>query len=127
LFGVNRLVLLIAVVFAGCGLFNFKYKVADLNSQAQELEREITRIQCDVKILSAELRYLTAPKRLQRLANRHMILDKTEVNRLFSLSEFKTRLNGRAHTVRVDPLQNLLVKVSAPKPKKLSATDARGQ
>jgi cell division protein FtsL len=127
LFGVNRLVLLVAVVFAGCGLFNFKYKVADLNSQAQGLEREIARTQCDIKILSAELRYLTAPKRLQRLASRHMVLDKTEVNRLFSLSEFKARLNGRARIVRVDPLQSLLVKVSAPKPKKLLATDARGQ
>jgi hypothetical protein len=114
LFGTNRAVLfsVFVAVFMGCGLFEFKYKVASLNSQARKLEKEITQTQCNIKILSAELQYLTTPKRLQSLANRHFSLDKAEVNQLFSLREVKDYFEGKTPTVERDSLQSLLTKAS---------------
>ncbi len=114
--GANRLNLFFAlsIVMIACGLFCFKYKVADMNAEALKLEQEIVKTRNNIKILCAELKYLSNPERLQVLAFRHLKINQKTVGQLISIGDFKSNIiNAKSNETAInhDELQGILVKI----------------
>lgn len=70
----STLVWLALATAAGIGLFQVKYKVAALEGDLGQINREILRDQEAVHVLAAEWSFLNEPARLSDLAHRYLAL-----------------------------------------------------
>ncbi|NSM56922.1 hypothetical protein HET73_06210 [Wolbachia endosymbiont of Atemnus politus] len=79
--------------FSIVGLFKVKLYVQSLNAELIKIKREINLVQSDIKVLQAEWSYLSNPKRLANLIDRHL-----KNNSLIVASQVKNldSLNGRS-------------------------------
>ena len=68
----STLILMLLTVVVGTGLFLVKYRVQSLEEELQGLNRGIASDRQAIHVLKAEWSYLNDPKRLRKLAGRHL-------------------------------------------------------
>ena len=66
------------IIAAGYCLFAIKVEVQDLGYQFANVNNQLEKERSDLSILKAEFAYLTSPKLLKALANKHLAL--SEIN-----------------------------------------------
>ncbi len=66
------LALILGAVF---GLYQVKYQVREVKSQADQLQTDLTKEYDALHVLRAEWTYLNRPERLQKLVERHLKLE----------------------------------------------------
>ncbi|MDR2548173.1 MAG: hypothetical protein LBC34_01560 [Rickettsiales bacterium] len=85
--------------FSITGLFKVKLHVQSLNEELKKIKREISLAQSDIKVLKAEWSYLSNPKRLANLMDRHL-----KNNSFILASQVKNldSLNGRSALAQLE-------------------------
>jgi len=68
----STLILVLLTVAVGTGLFLVKYRVQGLEEELQGLNRDIASDRQAIHVLKAEWSHLNDPKRLSKLAGRHL-------------------------------------------------------
>ena len=77
------------LVLIGFCVSRVKYEVVFLKNKLKEIEQQIEKYQDDIKVYAAEWSYLNDPKRLKRLATKHLPnLRPTENKQITSLDAF---------------------------------------
>ncbi len=77
--------------FAACGVYAFKGRVQDLESELRRVERAIDREQFEIKRLEAEWATLSEPARLARLAEEKLDLAPAKPRQISSLDDIPLR------------------------------------
>jgi cell division protein FtsL len=72
-------VLCLVTVF---GLFTVKDNVMTLKTELQEVKKQVQNEEDAIHILKAELAYLGSPERIQKLAEKHLNLEKPKVTQM---------------------------------------------
>lgn len=66
------------------GLFTVKDNVMTLKVELQEVKKQVQNEEDAIRILKAELAYLGSPERIQKLAEKHLNLEKPKVTQMIS-------------------------------------------
>jgi cell division protein FtsL len=64
------------------GLFTIKDSVVTLRLELEEVKKQVRNEEDTIRILKAELAYLGSPERIQKLANKYLILEKPKVTQI---------------------------------------------
>lgn len=73
------------------GLYEVKYEVQSLERQYGELSRDLFREQDATHVLKAEWSYLSRPRRVQKLAQRFLILRPTTASQIAHFHDLPVR------------------------------------
>ncbi|MFK7968474.1 MAG: cell division protein FtsL [Rickettsiaceae bacterium] len=65
-----------------CSLFSIKDSVVTLKSELQEVRKQVQNEEDAIRILKAELAYLSSPERIQKLASKYLTLEKPKVTQM---------------------------------------------
>lgn len=76
-------------------IYQIKHKVLILETQMQNMNREIIRTNENIHILKAEWGYLNQPKRLQALSQKYLQLRSVASTQIASYKTFPTLLASR--------------------------------
>jgi cell division protein FtsL len=71
----------IALIVIGIGVSLIKYEVVFLRKNLKTIQQENARMRDDIRVLAAEWSYLNSPKRLEKLAQKHLPDMKPIVNK----------------------------------------------
>ncbi len=81
----STLLVCVVTTLIGCGLFQLKYEVMNLENQHKKINREIRASEESVSVLKAEWAHLTSPVSLQTMARKHLGVDTVAPKQLVSL------------------------------------------
>lgn len=85
--------LIVAVI---AGLFGLKYKVTSLEDEHRQINNVIRTKTNSIRILKAEYNYLSNPKRMRELAQKHTQLRPIHSSQIFGFEEIRfARTGGR--------------------------------
>lgn len=87
-----NIIWMITLVAFGLGLYQVKYTVRDLRSNADSLEAELLKEQESLHVLKAEWAHLASPERLQTLADKYLILVPASGQQLATNATIKAKL-----------------------------------
>lgn len=76
-----------AACLAGTALFHTSQDVQDARIELRQVETEIAKEKDSIRVLQAEWNYLNRPERLEKLAKKHLDLERTPGERLVALSD----------------------------------------
>jgi len=92
----STLLLFLLTVAVGTGLFLVKYRVQGLEDQLQGLNKNIATDRQAIHVLKAEWSHLNDPKRLKKLAGRHLDMIPIAVGQVTTRRGLAARLPERA-------------------------------
>lgn len=76
-----------AACLAGTALFHTSQDVQDARIELRQVEADIAKEKDSIRVLQAEWNYLNRPERLEKLAKKHLDLERTPGERLVKLSD----------------------------------------
>jgi len=123
----------LTVMISTASVYNLKQATYDLEEKKRDISAQILKDRQAIKVLKAEMAYLSRPDRLERLSRRHLVLDATQNEQLVGdFNELTVRGDVQMANLPVDNFQLLLprqkpnpltfVKISE---KQKKATDVR--
>lgn len=99
----------LTVMISTVSVYNLKQATDDLEERKQEISADILKDREAIKVLRAEMAYLSRPERLERLSRRHLVLDTPGTGQITSdLSELTVREDVQLANFPVDNFQLLL-------------------
>ena len=99
----------LTVMISTASVYNLKQATYDLEEKKQDISAQILKDRQAIKVLKAEMAYLSRPDRLERLSRRHLVLDATKNEQLVvDLNELTVRGDVQMANMPVDNFQLLL-------------------
>lgn len=109
----------ITVIISTTAVYSLKQATEDLEQRKREISSDILKDREAIKVLRAEMAYLSRPERLERLSRRHLVLDTPTTDQITSdISELTVRENVQLAKFPVDNFQLLLPR-QKPDPKNI--------
>ena len=100
---------ILTVMISMASVYNLKQETYDLEESKRTISAQILKDRQAIKVLKAEMAYLSRPERLERLSRRHLVLDATQNEQLVSsLEDLSIRENIMVANLPVDNFQMLL-------------------
>ena len=100
---------LLTVMISTASVYNLKQATYDLEEKKRDISAQILKDREAIKVLKAEMAYLSRPERLERLSRRHLVLDATQNEQIASnLNELTVRDNIQMVNMPVDNFQMFL-------------------
>ncbi len=100
---------ILTVMISTASVYNLKQATYDLEEKKRDISSQILKDRQAIKVLKAEMAYLSRPERLERLSRRHLVLDATQNEQLVAdLNELTVRGSVQMATLPVDNFQLLL-------------------
>ena len=100
---------ILTVMISTASVYKLKQTTYDLEEKKRDISAQILKDREAIKVLKAEMSYLSRPERLERLSRRHLALDATETEQLAAdLSALTVRGNVQMVNLPVDNFQLLL-------------------
>jgi hypothetical protein len=110
----------ITVIISTTAVYSLKQATEDLEQRKREISSDILKDREAIKVLRAEMAYLSRPERLERLSRRHLVLDTPSTDQITSeISELTVREDLQLANLPVDNFQLLLPR-QKPDPKNIS-------
>jgi len=111
---------ILTVMISTASVYNLKQTTYDLEEKKRDISAQILKDREAIKVLKAEMSYLSRPERLERLSRRHLALDATQTEQLTTdLSALTVRGNMQMANLPVDNFQLLLPR-QKPTPRRVS-------
>lgn len=99
----------LTVMISTVSVYNLKQATDGLEKKKRDISAQILKDRGAIKVLKAEMAYLSRPERLERLSRRHWVLDNTEPTQLAQdLSQLTVRDNVQMVNMPVDNFRILL-------------------
>ncbi len=112
----------LTVMISTASVYNLKQATENLEEMKREISADILKDREAIKVLKAEMAYLSRPERLERLSRRHLVLDTPSTGQIASdLSDLSVRENVQLANLPVDNFQLLLPR-QKPDPQAISRT-----
>ena len=100
---------ILTVMISTASVYNLKQATYDLEEKNRDISTQILKDRQAIKVLKAEMAYLSRPDRLERLSRRHLVLDATQNEQLVAdLNELTVRGDVQMANLPVDNFQLLL-------------------
>lgn len=100
---------ILTVMISTASVYNLKQATYDLEEKKRDISAEILMDRGTIKVLKAEMSYLSRPERLERLSRRHLALAATTTDQLTSnVGALTVRDNIQMANMPVDNFQLLL-------------------
>ncbi|MBT5186123.1 MAG: hypothetical protein HOH19_02245 [Kordiimonadaceae bacterium] len=116
---------ILTVMISMASVYNLKQETYDLEETKRTISAQILKDRQAIKVLKAEMAYLSRPERLERLSRRHLVLDATQNEQLVStLGELSIRENVMVANLPVDNFQMLLPR-QKPNPVQIAKRNAK--
>jgi hypothetical protein len=97
---IYRSTLFYLIITSGLGiaLFHIKYQVMKIENMLSSTHKELFRTEEAIHLLHAEWAYLNDPKRLKRLASKHLKMNETTPLQMVSLEsdDLRVKISGNA-------------------------------
>lgn len=117
----------LTVMISTASVYNLKQATEDLEERKREISADILKDREAIKVLRAEMAYLSRPERLERLSRRHLVLDTPATGQIASdLSDLTLRENVQLANLPIDNFQLLLPR-QKPDPKAVSRKNNRNR
>lgn len=99
----------LTVMISTTAVYSLKQATYDLEEKKRNLSAQILKDREAIKVLKAEMAYLSRPERLERLSRRHLVIEATENTQLVSdLETLSVRDGVQMASVPIDNFQLLL-------------------
>ena len=85
------LITLCVLIVVSYGLYNLKYEVEDLQDHANGLRAQMEEDRRAIKVLEAEWAYLSRPDRLQKLAQKFLVLQPTVARQVGDVADLRLK------------------------------------
>jgi len=85
------LITLCVLIVVSYGLYNLKYEVEDLQDHANDLRAQMEEDRRAIKVLEAEWAYLSRPDRLQKLAQKFLVLQPTVARQVGDVADLRLK------------------------------------
>lgn len=100
---------ILTAMISTASVYNLKQATYDLEEKKRDISAQILKDREAIKVLKAEMAYLSRPERLERLSRRHLVLDATQNEQLAAdLNELTVRDNIQMVNLPVDNFQLFL-------------------
>lgn len=100
---------ILTVMISTASVYNLKQATYDLEEKKRDISTQILKDREAIKVLKAEMAYLSRPERLEKLSRRHLVLEATQNEQLAAdLNELTVRDNIQMVNLPVDNFQLLL-------------------
>ncbi|MBL4603586.1 MAG: hypothetical protein JKY84_12630 [Emcibacteraceae bacterium] len=100
---------ILTVMISTVSVYKLKQATYDLEETKRAISAQILKDREAIKVLKAEMAYLSRPERLERLSRRHLVLDAPETGQLaVNLAGLTVRDNVQMINMPVDNFQLLL-------------------
>ena len=100
---------ILTVMISTASVYNLKQATYDLEEKKRDIGAQILKDREAIKVLKAEMAYLSRPERLERLSRRHLVLDATITEQIASdVSAVTERDDFQLVSLPVDNFQLLL-------------------
>lgn len=100
---------ILTVMISTASVYNLKQATYDLEEKKRDISAHILKDREAIKVLKAEMAYLSRPERLERLSRRHLVLDATQNDQLAAvLNELTIRDNIQMVNLPIDNFQMFL-------------------
>ena len=93
---VLNILLAVAVVATAVWLYELKYGVRARVADNNQLKRDIARAQQDITLLKAEWSHMVRPERVQKLAGRHLELERVGPTQIIAENDIAATIPERA-------------------------------
>ena len=99
----------LTVMVSTAAVYNLKQGTYDLEEQKRSISAEILKDREAIKVLKAEMAYLSRPERIERLSKRHLVLDSTKNEQMVTnVKELGERENIQLVSLPVDNFRPFL-------------------
>lgn len=99
----------LTVMISTVSVYNLKQATDGLERKKRDISTQILKDRGAIKVLKAEMSYLSRPERLERLSRRHWVLENTEPTQLArDLSQLTVRGDVKMVNMPVDNFRLLL-------------------
>lgn len=100
---------ILTVMISTASVYNLKQATYDLEEKKRDISAQILKDREAIKVLKAEMAYLSRPERLERLGRRHLALESTATEQIAAdITELTVRDNVQLVKMPVDNFQLLL-------------------
>ena len=100
---------ILTVMISTASVYNLKQATYDLEEKKRGISAQILKDREAIKVLKAEMAYLSRPERLERLSRRHLVLDATHNEQIATdLNELTVRDNIQMVNMPIDNFQMFL-------------------
>lgn len=100
---------ILTVMISTASVYNLKQATYDLEEKKRDISAHILKDREAIKVLKAEMAYLSRPERLERLSRRHLVLDVTQNDQLVAgVEDLSVNENIQMVSLPVDNFQLLL-------------------
>lgn len=118
---------ILTVMISTASVYNLKQATYDLEEKKRDIGTQILKDREAIKVLKAEMAYLSRPERLERLSRRHLVLDATNTEQIASdVSAVTVRDNLQMVSLPIDNFQLLLPR-QKPDPKRVAKNNQRAK
>lgn len=99
----------LTVMISTTAVYSLKQATYDLEEKKRDLSAQILKDREAIKVLKAEMAYLSRPKRLERLSRRHLVIEATDNAQIVSDLDALTMRGGvQVASLPIDNFQMLL-------------------
>ncbi len=99
----STIIVTVALGIAAAGLYELKYKVAQLEADAVELAGELAKERQAIHVLATDWAYLNRPDNLAKLAAEHLDLVPLDADRIVAAGELPRRATPAAEVAEAEP------------------------
>ena len=99
----------LTVMISTAAVYNLKQGTYDLEEEKRSISAKMLKDREAIKVLKAEMAYLSRPERIERLSKRHLVLDSTTNDQLVTdVNELSERENVQMVSLPVDNFRPFL-------------------
>ncbi|MDA7569641.1 hypothetical protein N8742_08080 [Emcibacteraceae bacterium] len=98
----------LTVIISTAAVYNLKQGTYDLEEEKRTISSKILKDREAIKVLKAEMAYLSRPERIERLSKRHLVLASTTNEQMVSdVKELSERENVQLVSLPIDNFKPL--------------------
>lgn len=100
---------ILTVIISTAAVYNLKQGTYDLEEEKRTISAKILKDREAIKVLKAEMAYLSRPERIERLSKRHLVLDATKNEQMVTtVKELSERENVQMVSLPIDNFRPFL-------------------